>query len=187
MTATAETVSVISERLRFYKARNIVVDPVMVSTSGARLIEEEAAAALKERLFGLAILLTPNIPEAEAISGRAVETPEDMLCAARQISETFGCAVLCKGGHNRNDANDLLYCGGTYEWFRGERVENPNTHGTGCTLSSAIAAYLAKGAELRSAVLQAKEYITGALKSQLNLGQGSGPLDHMWNIKREKG
>ena len=186
MTATAETVSVISERLRFYKARNIVVDPVMVSTSGARLIGEEAAAALKERLFGLAILLTPNIPEAEAISGRAVETPEDMLCAARQISETFGCAVLCKGGHNRNDANDLLVLtDGNAAWFNGQRIDNPNTHGTGCTLSSAIASNLAKGYDLETAVRRAKAYISGALAAMLDLGHGSGPMNHAFALDNE--
>ena len=177
----------IADRLKFYKARNIVADPVMVATSGAKLISEGAISALRENLFGLAALLTPNIPEAEVLSGLEIQTPDDMVRAARKINSEFGCAVLCKGGHHRNDANDLLFFDGTYEWFLGERVDNPNTHGTGCTLSSAIAAYLAKGADLRSAVNHAKAYITGALKSQLNLGKGSGPLDHMWNIKSVKG
>ncbi len=187
MISTAGIAAAIADRLGFYKARNIVADPVMVATSGARLISEDAVTALKENLFGIAVLLTPNIPEAETLSGIAIETPDDMIRAARKISGEFGCAVLCKGGHNRNDANDLLFTGGTYEWFRGERVDNPNTHGTGCTLSSAIASYLAKGADLRSAVRHAKAYITGALKAQLDLGKGSGPMNHMWNIKPEKG
>lgn len=187
MISTAETAEAIADRLKFYKARNIVADPVMVSTSGAKLIGEGAAAALQEHLFGLAELLTPNIPEAEVLSGIEIETPEDMVRAARKISGAFGCGVLCKGGHNRNDANDLLFKDGAYEWFLGERVDNRNTHGTGCTLSSAIASYLAKGADLRSAVRYAKKYITGALRAQLDLGGGSGPLDHMWNIKTKEG
>lgn len=187
MISTSGTVAALADRLKFYKARNIVADPVMVSTSGSRLISEDAISALRMHLFGLAALLTPNVPEAEVLAGIRIETPDDMLRAAERISKEFGCAILCKGGHCVNDANDLLYQNGSYEWFYGERVDNPNTHGTGCTLSSAIAAFLAKGMALREAVRSAKTYITGALKAQLDLGKGSGPLDHMWNIRTEKG
>ena len=182
MISTAEIAETAGERLRFYQAKNIVVDPVMVSTSGSKLISEGAVAALQERLFRIADLLTPNIPEAEVLAGFPVDTPEDMIRAAAAISGAYRCAVLCKGGHQKNDANDLLFLDGGYEWFYGEKVENPNTHGTGCTLSSAIASFLAKGADLRTAVREAKTYISGALKAQLDLGKGSGPLNHMWNL-----
>lgn len=182
MISTAEIAETAGERLRFYQAKNIVVDPVMVSTSGSKLISDGAVAALKERLFRIADLLTPNIPEAEVLAGFPVDTPDDMLRAAAAISGAYRCAVLCKGGHQKNDANDLLFLDGGYEWFYGEKVENPNTHGTGCTLSSAIASFLAKGADLRAAVREAKTYISGALNAQLDLGKGSGPLNHMWNL-----
>ena len=182
MTATAETVSVISERLRFYKARNIVVDPVMVSTSGARLINEDALQALKEELLPLAQLVTPNIPEAEILSGCKIQNKEDMLHAARRISENYCPSVLLKGGHSLWDADDLLYTEGEAVWFCAKRIDNPNTHGTGCTLSSAVAAALAKGFSLKEAVRQAKEYVSGALAAQLDLGKGSGPINHLYKL-----
>lgn len=185
MVSDSSLVRVIGERLRYYGAGNIVVDPVMVATSGARLIREEAIDALKEELFPLANVLTPNIPEAEVLSGMPVRTEEDMITAARKISDAYHCAVLCKGGHSLNDANDLLYANGAFQWFEGRRIANPNTHGTGCTLSSAIASNLAKGYSLEEAVLRAKEYLSGALSSFLNLGRGSGPVDHGFAIHNE--
>lgn len=185
MVSDSSLVRVIGERLRYYGARNIVVDPVMVATSGARLIREEAIEALKEEFFPLACVLTPNIPETEVLSEMPVRTEEDMITAARKISDTYHCAVLCKGGHSLNDANDLLYVNGAFQWFEGRRIENPNTHGTGCTLSSAIASNLAKGYSLAEAVLRAKEYLSGALSSFLNLGRGSGPVDHGFAIHNE--
>ena len=145
MVSSGALLHVIAEKLQEYKARNIVVDPVMIATSGARLISEEAVEVLKNSLLPMAALVTPNIPEAEVLSGRKIVTPEDMIKAAALIGETYHCAVLCKGGHQLNDANDLLWKEGGYRWFRGERINNPNTHGTGCTLSSAIASNLAKG------------------------------------------
>lgn len=187
MISTAGIAGVIAERLTFYKAQNIVVDPVMVSTSGSKLISDDAVVSLKTCLFGLAALLTPNIPEAQILSGISIRGPEDMVRAAEKISCEYNCAVFCKGGHNVNDANDLLFMDGACEWFNGVRVENPNTHGTGCTLSSAIASNLAKGLPLREAVRGAKQYITGALNAQLDLGQGSGPLNHMWNLQNKEG
>ena len=156
MVSSGALLHVIAEKLQEYKARNIVVDPVMIATSGARLISEEAVEVLKNSLLPMAALVTPNIPEAEVLSGRKIVTPEDMIKAAALIGETYHCAVLCKGGHQLNDANDLLWKEGGYRWFRGERINNPNTHGTGCTLSSAIASNLAKGYELESAVDRAK-------------------------------
>ena len=141
----------------------------MVATSGSRLISEDAIGALKEKLLPMATVLTPNIPETEVLSGMEVKTAEDMVEAAKYISETYHCAVLCKGGHQLNDANDLLYRDGGYKWFNGKRIDNPNTHGTGCTLSSAIASNLAKGYDLDTAVERAKAYISGALAAMLDL------------------
>ena len=182
MVSSAELIAVIAERLGFYKADNIVVDPVMVATSGAKLICEDAVVSLKQKLLPLATLVTPNIPEAEVLSGMQIKNETDMEMAAKRIGDTYHCAVLCKGGHRVSDANDLLYWEQGYEWFRGRRIENPNTHGTGCTLSSAIASNLAKGQDLKSAVLDAKEYISGALAAMLDLGKGSGPMDHGWKL-----
>ena len=183
MVSSVPLIEVIADRLRFYKAGNIVVDPVMVATSGSALIENDAVQALKEQLLPLATVVTPNIPEAEVLSGMTIHTPEEMEQAARQISEKYGCAVLCKGGHSINDANDLLVANGEAKWFLGKRIDNPNTHGTGCTLSSAIAANLAKGKPLDAAVQRAKEYISGALADMLDLGQGSGPMNHAFALR----
>jgi len=182
MVSDKELIKVISEKLSQYEAKNIVVDPVMVATSGARLISEDAIETLKEKLFPFASVLTPNIPEAEELTGMSIKNEEDMLEAAKKISQAFDCAVLCKGGHSINDANDLLYCDGEYTWIKGKRINNPNTHGTGCTLSSAIASNLAKGYDLKTSVVRAKDYISGALASMLDLGHGSGPLDHGFAI-----
>ena len=185
MVSSTALIAVIADKLRQYGARNIVVDPVMVATSGARLISEEAVDALKEKLLPLATLLTPNIPEAEVLSGMTIENAADMEKAARAISEQYGCAVLCKGGHQISDADDLLWREGAGVWFRGRRIQNSNTHGTGCTLSSAIAANLAKGYDLDQSVRRAKAYISGALAAMLDLGHGSGPMDHMFDLRGE--
>ena len=186
MVSSAGLIRVIAQKLRQYGAENVVVDPVMVSTSGSRLLENDAAAALREELFPLAAVVTPNIPEAQALSGRDIHTPEDMEAAAKAVGDTYGCAVLCKGGHSLNDANDYLYCQGQGRWFLGQRIGNPNTHGTGCTLSSAIAANLAKGQNLETAVTNAKAYLSGALAAMLDLGHGSGPLDHAYPLRTHK-
>ena len=178
MVSEGGLIRTIAAKLRQYEAKNIVVDPVMVATSGARLISEEAVETLKKELFPLACILTPNIPETEVLTGMEVKTTEDMIEAAKRISEEYHCAVLCKGGHQLNDANDLLYADGTYRWFNGKRINNPNTHGTGCTLSSAIASNLAKGFSLEESVERAKDYISGALAAMLDLGKGSGPMAH---------
>lgn len=182
MVASAELVKMIAFKLKEYKAERIVVDPVMVSTSGSRLISEEAIQILKTELFPLASVLTPNIPEAEVLFGASIHSAEDMERAAQAISEEYHCAVLLKGGHQLNDANDLLHAEGKNRWFYGRRIDNPNTHGTGCTLSSAIASNLAKGYGLEEAVERAKEYISGALAAMLDLGAGSGPMDHGFDI-----
>ena len=183
MVSSAELITVIADKLRQYGARHIVVDPVMVATSGAKLLRDDAIEVLKERLLPLAEVLTPNIPEAEILYGQTIESAEDMEAAARSIGERYGCAVLCKGGHQLHDANDLLWTPAGSRWFRGRRIQNPNTHGTGCTLSSAIAANLAKGFTLEESVEKAKEYISGALGAMLDLGHGAGPMDHAFDIK----
>ena len=183
MVSSVEIVETIAERLAFYKADNIVVDPVMVSTSGARLIKDDAIAALKKYLFPIAAVLTPNIPEAEVLYGDNIGDESDMERAAAEIGERYSAAVLLKGGHSVNDANDLLYSEGKLVWFRGKRIDNPNTHGTGCTLSSAIASNIAKGCSMEEAVGRAKEYISGALSAMLDLGAGSGPMDHGFALR----
>ena len=183
MVSSAALIRVIARKLTDYRARHIVVDPVMVATSGSKLIQDEAIDTLKHELLPLAELVTPNIPEAEILSGMEIRCPQDMEQAARAISETYRCAVLLKGGHDLNDANDLLYKDGMATWFRGRRIDNPNTHGTGCTLSSAIASNLACGMELEDAVRSAKAYISGALAAMLNLGKGRGPMNHLFDLK----
>ena len=182
MVASSELIETIAAKLKEYKAKNLVIDPVMVATSGAKLISDGAISTLKKELLPLATVITPNIPETEVLSGMRVQTEEDMLAAAKLIHETYGCAVLVKGGHQLNDANDLLYQRNGYRWFYGKRIDNPNTHGTGCTLSSAIASNLAKGYDLETSVAYAKNYISGALAAMLDLGKGSGPMNHGFQI-----
>ena len=182
MVSSAGLIGVIADRLSVHGARNIVLDPVMVATSGSRLISTQAIEALKEKLLQRADLVTPNIPEAEVLSGMKIRDSKDMEEAAGKIGDTYGCAVLCKGGHQLNDANDLLYQSGRFKWFNGKRINNPNTHGTGCTLSSAIASNLAKGMDMEDAVGQAKEYLSEALADMLDLGYGSGPMNHAFAV-----
>ena len=185
MVSSVELIQVIAEKLKEYQAENIVVDPVMVATSGSSLMKTDAVSALAEKLLPLATVVTPNIPEAEILSEMKIENEKDMEQAAKKIGDTYGCAVLVKGGHSINDANDLLYHHGVNQWFYGKRIHNPNTHGTGCTLSSAIASNLAKGYGLEDAVRKAKIYISGALSAMLDLGAGSGPMDHAFDLKKE--
>lgn len=200
MVSSVALIETIADRLTAHQARNIVLDPVMVATSGAKLIDDDAVAALTTRLFPLATIITPNMPETEALLAQTMQertseddtestrllsegirTEADMETAARTLAEHFGCAVLVKGGHGIKDANDVLVePDGTVTWFTSPRIDNPNTHGTGCTLSSAIASHLALGETLPQAVRSAKDYLTGALAEQLDLGHGSGPMDHAW-------
>ena len=185
MVASCGLIEKIAERLRFYRAKNIVVDPVMVATSGDRLISEAAVDTLKTCLLPLAAVVTPNIPEAEILAGMDIRSPESIEAAAKQISDAYGCAVLLKGGHNISDANDFLYADRAGTWFYGAHIDNPNTHGTGCTLSSAIAANLAKGFDLPASIQRAKDYLSGALGAMLDLGQGRGPMQHNFNLTGE--
>ena len=185
MVASSKLIRVIADRLRHYEANNIVVDPVMVATSGSALMKDDAVQTLIEELLSISTLVTPNIPEAQVLSGLSIETKEDMIIAAKHIGDNYHCAVLLKGGHSINDANDLLYANGELHWFEGKRIDNPNTHGTGCTLSSAIASNLAKGYTLSESVQRAKDYISGALAAMLDLGEGSGPMNHAFDLQGE--
>lgn len=178
MVSSGVLIETIAERLRYYQAEKIVIDPVMAASSGRSLSGFDALTALKRELLPLALLVTPNIGEAELISGVPIRGKNDMSAAARLIGDDYGCAVLLKGGHSDGNADDLLYRDGDCFWFEGRRIDNPNTHGTGCTLSSAIAANLAKGFDLWESVKRAKDYISGALAAMLDLGKGSGPMNH---------
>lgn len=182
MVSSSELIRVIAERLKYYSAHNIVVDPVMVATSGSALIKTDAVKTLCEELLPIAAVVTPNIPEAQVLSETDIKDRHDMTRAAEIISSRYGCAVLLKGGHSVNDASDMLFADGKAQWFEGRRIDNPNTHGTGCTLSSAIASNLAKGFDLCESVRRAKEYISGALGAMLDLGQGSGPMNHAFDL-----
>lgn len=182
MVSTSALIETIAERLHHYEAVNVVVDPVMVATSGSSLLEAEAVSTMKEKLLPMGRLVTPNIPEAEVLSGMRIHSEAAMEAAAKLISERYACSVLLKGGHRIIDANDLLCTNGKMRWFHGQRIPNPNTHGTGCTLSSAIASNLAKGYDLETAIRSAKDYVSGALSSMLDLGQGSGPLNHAFEL-----
>ena len=184
MVSSSELIHVIVDRLNYYGAKNIVVDPVMVASAGSSLMKDNAVKTLIKELFPVATLVTPNIPEAQVLSGMTIESKEDMITVAKQIGNNYHCAVLLKGGHSINDANDLLYDHGELIWFAGRRIDNPNTHGTGCTLSSAIASNLALGFSLEESVGRAKVYISEALAAMLDLGKGSGPMNHAYLITK---
>lgn len=185
MVSSNELICVIVDRLRHYGAKNIVVDPVMVATAGSSLIKTDAVQTLASKLLPISTLVTPNIPEAEVLSESIIRNKEDMEKAVKYIGDTYGCAVLLKGGHSVSVSNDLLYADGSLRWFEGKRINNPNTHGTGCTLSSAIASNLAKGYSLTDSVQRAKNYISSALAAMLDLGKGSGPMMHNFNLQGE--
>ena len=183
MVASSELICVIADRLKYYGAKNVIVDPVMVASAGSSLMKQNTLQTLIKELLPISTLVTPNILEAQVLSGMAIESKEDMITAAKQIGDNYHCAVLLKGGHSVHDANDLLYANGEFVWFEGKRIDNPNTHGTGCTLSSAIAANLAKGFSLTESVQRAKDYLSGALAAMLDLGKGSGPMDHAFDLQ----
>ncbi len=180
MVSSPELIRVIAKQLKEYQAKNIVLDPVMVSTSGSRLLSENALSVLTDELFSIASLITPNIPEAELLCGCKIINAADMKVACRLLADRYKAAVLLKGGHSIHDANDFLICEAGEFWLTSERIDNPNTHGTGCTLSSAIASNLAKGYSIPDSVRNAKEYLTGALSHGINLGKKRGPLNHGW-------
>lgn len=181
MVANTGLIEVIAAKLQEYAAVNIVLDPVMVATSGSSLMESSASQALKEVLMPVANIITPNLSEAQALSGLTIHTAADMEQAAAIIGRYYSGYILVKGGHSPDNADDLLYYQGETHWLRGRRIDNPNTHGTGCTLSSAIACELAAGRNMLDAVAEGKKYINAALQANLNLGQGRGPLNHNVN------
>lgn len=182
MLPSTELIRVTAETLKSRNAKNIVIDPVMVTTSGSSLIKTDAVSTMTEELFPIADLVTPNIPESEVLADMRISSTNDMTKAASVIGDKYGCAVLLKGGHRINDSNDLLYKNGKFSLFNGKRINTANTHGTGCTLSSAIASNLAKGFSLEESIQRSKEYISDALSMQLNLGKGSGPMMHNFNL-----
>ncbi|MEL7569985.1 MAG: bifunctional hydroxymethylpyrimidine kinase/phosphomethylpyrimidine kinase [Eubacteriaceae bacterium] len=183
MVSNADIIGIIADKLKQYSAKNIVIDPVMVSTSGSKLLSPDALDALTGKLIPLADIITPNLMEAECLVGYEIHSADEMIAAAKDISKNFKGSILIKGGHFEGNADDLLYTDGEVYWFRTPRIDNPNTHGTGCTLSSAIASNLAMGHDMKTSIKNSKDYITGALKAGLDLGKGSGPLDHCYNIK----
>ena len=183
MVSSCELICVIADRLKYYNAKNVVIDPVIVASAGSSLMKQNAVQTLIKELLPISTLVTPNIPEAQVLSGMSIQNKEDMIAAAKQIGDSYHCAVLLKGGHSINDANDLLYADGELRWFEGKRIDNPNTHGTGCTLSSAIASNLAKGFTLTESIQRAKDYISSALAAMLDLGEGSGPMNHAFDLQ----
>lgn len=182
MVSNKNIISIIADKLIEYDVKKVVLDPVMVSTSGSKLLAEDAMEMLINKLMPLATVITPNIPEGECLCGFHIETREDMIKAVEKISTFYKGNILLKGGHLKDCSDDLLYENEELTWFNGEKIDNPNTHGTGCTLSSAIACNIAVNSDLKECIKNSKEYITGALKANLNLGNGSGPLNHCWKL-----
>ena len=187
MVSVAETIEVIAAKLRQYDASDIILDPVMVSKGGFRLLQPEAQAKLINELLPLATIVTPNIPEAEVITGLKIVTLEDMQQAAQAIHAMGAKNVLVKGGHRLTDATDILFDGEDFYYLPAARIANINTHGTGCSLSSAIAANLARGSDIFDAVRQAKDYITVAIEQAFPVGKGIGPIHHFYALYKNAG
>lgn len=182
MLSSADVVRTVAETLGKYDAPHIILDPVMISKAGHHLLQAEAIEALKDVMIPLATMITPNVPEAEVLTGMKIVTTEDMETACRKMHALGAKSILLKGGHLTTDPNDLFYDGETFYWYPGKRIETKNTHGTGCTLSSAITANLAKGASLTEAIEIAKAYITEAIKQSFDLGKGHGPVHHFYEF-----
>lgn len=187
MVSRIETIDIISGHLKKYHAEKIVIDPVMVSKSGFHLLQPEAVNALIEKLLPIATIVTPNIPEAEIITGMSIKNPKDMEKAAGQIYQMGPENVLVKGGHLTDQATDVLFNGDDYLHLAAERIPTKNTHGTGCTLSAAITANLAKGYGIVDAVRDAKDYLTIAIKHSLDIGKGVGPTHHFYGLYQKAG
>ncbi len=187
MVSQIETIKAISEKLKQYHVKNLVLDPVMISKSGFDLMKSEAKETLIKELIPLAYIVTPNLPEAEVITGMSVKNLEDMEKSAKIIYDMGAKNVLIKGGHMENEATDILFDGEKYTYIKRERIHTKNTHGTGCTLSSAIAANLAKGQTVKQAVQNAKEYITVAIAHSLDIGKGVGPTNHFYTLYQKAG
>ncbi|MCI1931609.1 MAG: bifunctional hydroxymethylpyrimidine kinase/phosphomethylpyrimidine kinase [Clostridia bacterium] len=187
MVSKIETINVIADKLEFYKPQNIVIDPVMVSKSGFDLMKPESKDTLIKRLIPLATVLTPNLPEAEVITGMKIDNIDAMREAAKKISDMGAKNVFVKGGHLTDDATDVLCDGKKTVLFSGKRINTKNTHGTGCTISSAIASNLANGMNVEEAVRAAKEYTTIAIKHSFAIGKGVGPTNHFYILYKKAG
>jgi hydroxymethylpyrimidine/phosphomethylpyrimidine kinase len=186
MLSSAEIIGTVAERVRFWRLDRLVVDPVMVSKSNDRLLREDAVQALVRDLLPLALVLTPNLPEAEVLVGRSLSTEDEIRQAAREIHALGPRSVVMKGGHRQGEAVDVLFDGQTFQAFSSERFDTPNTHGTGCTFSAAIAAGLAQGLDVIDAVGAAKRYVSEAIRRSTPLGGGHGPVAHDWPLSRER-
>ena len=186
MLANAAIVETVAERIATHSLSPVVIDPVMVSSTGSRLFADDAVDAIRDLLLPLATLVTPNTREATVLTGLAINTPDDMRGAARQIAETMGAsAVLVKGGHLDGPATDVLYDGSGFTEFTEERIDTTSNHGTGCTLASTIAANLANGQDLPTAVANGKAYVTNAMRAAAPIGEGHGPLNHFYMLGSE--
>jgi len=186
MLANAKIIETVVKKIQEHRLRNLVVDPVMVATSGDLLIKKNAVAALRSQLIPLATVVTPNIPEAEELTGMALRTSEDIEESARRIVAMGARSVVIKGGHRAGPAVDLYYDGKKFTALHARRIRTKNTHGTGCTFSAAIAANLARGEKIERAVILAKKYITSAIANAFAVGSGHGPVHHFyrfWNRK----
>lgn len=179
MVGSGELIRELVAVIKKYKLKNIVLDPVMVSTSGKDLLDRKDLRDLED-LLSLSTLITPNILEAQVLLDIEIKNLKDMIEASQRLGEKYGTSVLIKGGHKEGSADDVLFTGGRTRVFSTQRLANPNTHGTGCTLSSALASYLALAYPMDLAVEKSKKYLTGAIKADLDLGKGPGPLNHMW-------
>lgn len=184
MLGSSDVIETVATQLNIYKPTNIVLDPVMIAKSGDRLLSEDAIATLKTQLIPLATVITPNLPEAEALTGLAIETKQDLYTACQKLHELGAKHVLLKGGHSLGNPNDLFYDGETFHWLKAERIPTKNTHGTGCTLSSAIASNLANGLMLKESIEAAKTYITEAIQNSFPLGHGHGPVHHFYSFEK---
>jgi len=182
MVSNKNIIKVIAKNLKLYHANKVVLDPVMISKSGSHLLKADAIDALKKELIPLSLIVTPNLMEASELTNKKVTNVYEMKEASKKILELGPKTVLIKGGHLCEDAIDIFYDGKEFYEIKSERIETKNTHGTGCTYSSAIAANLALGYDLFDSILKAKEYITGAIRFSLSIGHGVGPTNHFWNI-----
>jgi hydroxymethylpyrimidine/phosphomethylpyrimidine kinase len=187
MLSSRETVALVGQIMKVYKPLYIVLDPVMVSKGGSPLLQKDAMKALIEKVIPLASVVTPNIPEAEVLAGQIIQGENDMIAASKRIISLGAKTVLLKGGHLQGEPNDLFYDGETFHWIKGTRIQTKNTHGTGCTLSSAIAANLAKGISLFEAIHRGKQYITTAIQNSISLGSGHGPTNHFYELYKHAG
>lgn len=186
MLSSADVVDTVASTLKKYQQKPIILDPVMISKAGHHLLQEQAIEALKDIMIPLATMITPNVPEAEVLTDMKIVSNEDMKVACKKIYDMGAKTVLLKGGHLPGDPNDLFFDGKDFYWYSAKRIDTKNTHGTGCTLSSAITANIAKGASLLEAVEHSKEYITNAIRQSFDLGRGHGPVHHFYEFYERK-